>query len=279
MIFMHHPPFKVRLKRMDDISLLEPKAFTDAIAGKTNIRHLFFGHLHRPVAGSWRGIPISTLRATSHQVALDFVIEGRIPGSHEPPAYGVCLLEEDQMVVHMHDFLDRTNTFLLKRPRFSTGEDTDPPRMKLAVIVCRTDGRHRPLPTELCTSRGRDSPTVRQDPELSRRPQQSRRLGLGLELEIDLVGVDLGGRARREAAVGVERDARLVDALTGRARRAAAIIGAVCGSPGVTSTTPSPSSKSSRRRPRLSRSSAPAAVNSIVRCCTFRRLSCGRIGP
>jgi Icc protein len=112
-IFMHHPPFKVRLKRMDDISLLEPRPFHDAIEGRRNIRHLFFGHLHRPVAGSWRGIPISTLRATSHQVALDFVIEGRIMGSHEPPAYGVCLLEEDQMIVHMHDYLDRTNTFLL----------------------------------------------------------------------------------------------------------------------------------------------------------------------
>ena len=41
------------------------------------------------------------------------VIEGRIPGSHEPPAYGVCLLEADQMIVHLHDYLDRTNTFLL----------------------------------------------------------------------------------------------------------------------------------------------------------------------
>jgi len=112
-IFIHHPPFKVRLKRMDDISLLEPRLFVDAIAGRKNIRHMFFGHLHRPLAGSWRGIPVSTLRATSHQVALDFVIEGRIPGSHEPPAYGVVLLEEDQMIVHMHDFLDRTNTFLL----------------------------------------------------------------------------------------------------------------------------------------------------------------------
>ena len=112
-IFIHHPPFKVRLRRMDDISLLEPGHFTEAVKGRTNIRHMFFGHLHRPVAGSWRGIPISTLRATSHQVALDFVIEGRIAGSHEPPAYGVCLLEGDQMIVHMHDYLDRTNTFLL----------------------------------------------------------------------------------------------------------------------------------------------------------------------
>jgi Icc protein len=112
-VFIHHPPFKVRLKRMDDISLLEPRHFIEAIAGRRNIRHMFFGHLHRPLAGSWRGIPVSTLRATSHQVALDFVIEGRIPGSHEPPAYGVVLLEEDQMIVHMHDYLDRTNTFLL----------------------------------------------------------------------------------------------------------------------------------------------------------------------
>ena len=113
MIFMHHPPFKVGLKRMDDISLVEPKPFHNAIAGRTNIRHIFFGHLHRPVGGNWRGIPISTLPATSHQVALDFVIEGRIMGSHEPPAYGVCLLEAEQMVIHTHSFLDRTNTFLL----------------------------------------------------------------------------------------------------------------------------------------------------------------------
>ena len=28
-LFMHHPPFKVRLKRMDDISLLEPRFFND----------------------------------------------------------------------------------------------------------------------------------------------------------------------------------------------------------------------------------------------------------
>ena len=41
------------------------------------------------------------------------MMKDRVPGSHEPPAYGVCLLERDQMIVHMHDFLDRTNTFLL----------------------------------------------------------------------------------------------------------------------------------------------------------------------
>jgi hypothetical protein len=98
---------------MDEISLQQPEKFAAELAGQTNIRHLFFGHLHRPIAGSWRGIPMTTMRATSHQVALDFQIERVVPGSHEPPAYAVVLAEPDQTVVHFHDFLDKTNTFML----------------------------------------------------------------------------------------------------------------------------------------------------------------------
>ncbi len=114
-LFMHHPPFPVRLKRMDEIALKEPERFARVVAGRTNLRHLFFGHLHRPIGGSWNGIPFTTMRATSHQVALDFVIEGKVRGSHEPPAYAVVLLDSGLTVVHFHDFLDRTDTFLLER--------------------------------------------------------------------------------------------------------------------------------------------------------------------
>lgn len=112
-LFMHHPPFAVGLKRMDEITLQQPEKFAAVLGDRKNIRHLFFGHLHRPIGGSWRGIPMTTMRATSHQVALDFVIERVVPGSHEPPAYAVVLAEADQTVVHFHDFLDKTNTFML----------------------------------------------------------------------------------------------------------------------------------------------------------------------
>lgn len=112
-LFQHHPPFPVGLRRMDEISLQETARFAEILAGRRNIRHLFFGHLHRPIGGSWRGIPVTTMRATSHQVALDLVIEGRVPGSHEPPAYAVVLADDDQTIVHFHDFLDTTATFLL----------------------------------------------------------------------------------------------------------------------------------------------------------------------
>jgi hypothetical protein len=46
-------------------------------------------------------------------VALDFTIEDKVPGSHEPPAYAVVLIDDDRVIVHFHDFLDRSATFNL----------------------------------------------------------------------------------------------------------------------------------------------------------------------
>lgn len=113
-LFMHHPPFPVGIKRLDSANLRDPAALARVVDPHVGrIRHLFFGHLHRPLAGSWRGIPFSTLRGTSHQVALDMVIADKLPGSHEPPAYAVVLLSDDAVVVHTHDYLDASPRFFL----------------------------------------------------------------------------------------------------------------------------------------------------------------------
>jgi 3',5'-cyclic AMP phosphodiesterase CpdA len=105
-IFMHHPPFDIGIPSLDNIRLHEPEGFAAAIAGFGNIRHIFFGHVHRPVSGNWRGIPFSALRATVHQVPLDFETVKPVPYDHEPPGYAVILLEDDRVVVHHHDYLD-----------------------------------------------------------------------------------------------------------------------------------------------------------------------------
>ncbi len=111
-IAMHHPPFDTGLPSMDAIGLVDAPAFAALVLPhRHRIRHLLFGHVHRPISGSWFGIPYSTLRATNHQVALDLQRGDRIPGSFEPPAYAVVLTDGDQVIVHNHDFLDDSRRF------------------------------------------------------------------------------------------------------------------------------------------------------------------------
>ncbi len=105
-LFLHHPPFDIGIPSLDRIRLLEQQGFAAAIEG-AQVRHIFFGHVHRPVSGSWRGIPYSALRSTVHQVPLDFGDKRSMPYSYEPPAYNVILISGDLTVVHHHDFLNR----------------------------------------------------------------------------------------------------------------------------------------------------------------------------
>lgn len=117
-LFMHHPPFRTGLPTMDPIALQEPDAFAAVIAPHAGrIRHLFYGHVHRPVSGSWMGIPTYTVRAINHQVWLDFSPDpdGETPGSFEPPAYAIVLVDGDTIVIHAHDFMDDSPKFSLDR--------------------------------------------------------------------------------------------------------------------------------------------------------------------
>jgi Icc protein len=110
-LFMHHPMGRIRYRPMDDLGLAERDAFRDALRGR-DVRHIFAGHVHRPISGSWGGIPFSTLRGLNHQVWLDFSVAEGIPSSLEPPAYAIILIDDDDVIVHLHDFLDRSPKYL-----------------------------------------------------------------------------------------------------------------------------------------------------------------------
>lgn len=105
-LFMHHPPFGVGIPAFDDINLVAADAleFGALLRGYRHIRHLFFGHIHRPISGSWHGIPFSTLPATAHQSGLDFLADTDL-FTHEAPGYGVVLIQPEQVTVHISDFL------------------------------------------------------------------------------------------------------------------------------------------------------------------------------
>jgi len=109
-LFMHHPPFDVALPDLDAIGMVEPEKFAALVARAGNVRHLFFGHVHRPISGLWRGIGFSTLYGTNHQVRLDFHGCGRLAFTSEPPAYSVVLIEPDLILVHTHHYeTDQSN--------------------------------------------------------------------------------------------------------------------------------------------------------------------------
>lgn len=114
---MHHPPFPVGVHAMDEIALKQSAEFADVIAPyRSRIRHLFFGHVHRPISGSYGKIPFSTLRGTNHQVWFELDANAPHLASHEPPAYGVALIDQENLVVHSHDFLDTSLRFPFSPP-------------------------------------------------------------------------------------------------------------------------------------------------------------------
>lgn len=73
----------------------------------------------RPVCGSWRGIPVSTMRGLNHQVPFDLHTVSPVPKSHEPPATGralgrptlhervACLGEADGNVARVLEHVER----------------------------------------------------------------------------------------------------------------------------------------------------------------------------
>ena len=115
-IAMHHPPLALGIPSMDQFALREPEAFWAVITPhRAQIRHLFFGHLHRPIGGSWRGIPFSCTASPNHQVALDLAtLRGdEVPGCREPAGYAVILIDADGVVVHHQQLFNGETSFWL----------------------------------------------------------------------------------------------------------------------------------------------------------------------
>ncbi|MFO7595373.1 MAG: phosphodiesterase [Desulfocurvibacter africanus] len=103
---LHHPWFPVRLPALDRIALQEAEPLASLLQRHgRRIRHVFLGHVHRPMCGSWRGIPFSTINSLVRQIGLDFRREDGLPVSPEGPAYAVALIEAGQVCTHFCHFL------------------------------------------------------------------------------------------------------------------------------------------------------------------------------
>lgn len=103
-LLLHHPPFRVGLQRMDNIRLLDDDLLFEVLSPHlARIRHLFIGHLHRMIAGSWRGISFSGVRGTSHQIELNLKTCNVASVCFDSPGYGVVMVSSDRIIVHFEE--------------------------------------------------------------------------------------------------------------------------------------------------------------------------------
>ena len=113
LMFQHHPPLDTGLPAMDRIKLRNPDQQWAAIARTRRPDYLFMGHVHRPIAGLWRGIPFHIQRGVSHQVAFDFENKDGLPGNHEEPEYALVEAGPGGVVIHQRPFNYQGPRFLM----------------------------------------------------------------------------------------------------------------------------------------------------------------------
>ena len=101
LLFLHHPPFPVGIPAMDGIALADPGGLWSVLEPhRARVRHLFHGHLHRPVAGSWRGIPFSSVRGTAFGLAIDDKTGTPAVSHKDAPTYALVRADGGNLVVH-----------------------------------------------------------------------------------------------------------------------------------------------------------------------------------
>jgi len=106
-IVMHHPPVEVGIEWMNTHpEELWVETFRDCVRGRTNIRAIICGHLHRPITCQWEGTTIAICPSTAPQVALDLApIDPDKPDNRpmiiaDPPAFAIHRWHDGQLVTH-----------------------------------------------------------------------------------------------------------------------------------------------------------------------------------
>ena len=104
-IFMHHNPVPTRVAPMDKIMLLDTDRFAQTLAPhRDKIRHIFHGHCHLTLSGSFMGIPFSAPRGTNHAGWPDFEAQRLLSAADLLEAYSVIFADATTTLIHQVEF-------------------------------------------------------------------------------------------------------------------------------------------------------------------------------
>jgi len=100
-IFMHHPPMKLGLP-----NLVDNEALLALMSAHSSIKHLFIGHVHRPITGTVNGIPFATMRAVLFQAPAplpEWDWKSFKPGE-EAPSFGALAIDDGNVNLQFVQF-------------------------------------------------------------------------------------------------------------------------------------------------------------------------------
>lgn len=106
----HHPPFDVGIPHMDEIRMHDDAALLEVLAPRKPDLMLF-GHLHRPISGTWHGIPFHIQRAFNHQVAMIWERTEHLMFTDEDPDFALIRPTGAGLQVFTHVAVDGFRLF------------------------------------------------------------------------------------------------------------------------------------------------------------------------
>ena len=107
-IYLHHPPTDLGLPMLDEIKMQNGDEFLELIHAYNNVKYLFIGHVHRPISGTMRGIPFSTMKAISFQAPSpvpDWTWDD-FSAAKEAPAFGVVSIKNADVIIKYTQYND-----------------------------------------------------------------------------------------------------------------------------------------------------------------------------
>ncbi len=105
-VILHHNANALHIES-DNIAILEPDGFLDALATHPDIRQVIAGHVHLTSTAMWRGIPFTTLAGGHYSVGFN-VDQPTAPYKRlsGPGQMAVVVATEHRTTVLFEDFID-----------------------------------------------------------------------------------------------------------------------------------------------------------------------------
>lgn len=104
LLFMHHPPHAMGLPFFETICLQDIDEFARIVRDHRQIRHIFCGHLHRPVTAIWQGTPLTIGPSSWRGEPLVLVAGEGLPDKpFLEPGYGIALVDDYGSVTYHYE--------------------------------------------------------------------------------------------------------------------------------------------------------------------------------